>query len=154
MISDCHLSAGRFFEGRLNPHEDFHFDDEMVDLFEYYSSGLYGEATTGPVDVELIINGDFFDYLNVPFHGEFEEAITEEISLYKTEAVINGHPKVMKALKKFASRPGKRITYLIGNHDADLFFDKVRERIVREWDPDSKYPSDKVELIADRDQAA
>lgn len=152
IISDCHLSAGRFFEGHLNPHEDFHFDDEMCDLFQYFSSGEYSEGTSGPVEVELLINGDFFDFLNVPYKGEFEDAITEEIALYKTEAIIAGHPKVMAALRKFASKPGKKITYLIGNHDADLFFPKVRERITREWDPDGQYPSKKVELIADRDR--
>lgn len=152
IISDCHLSAGRFFEGHLNPHEDFVFDDEMCDLFEYFSSGEYGEGPNGPVEVELFINGDFFDFLNVPYHGEFEDAITEEIALHKTEAIIAGHPHVMEALRKFAAKPGKKITYLIGNHDADLFFPKVRERITREWDPTGAYPSDRVELIADRDR--
>jgi hypothetical protein len=40
---------------------------------------------------------------------------------------------------------------MIGNHDADLFFSKVRERIIREWDPRGEFPSQKVTLIADRD---
>jgi len=68
------------------------------------------------------------------------------------EAIIAGHPKVMAALKKFASQPNKTITYMIGNHDADLFFPKVRERIIREWDPEGKFPSEKVKIIADRDR--
>jgi UDP-2,3-diacylglucosamine pyrophosphatase LpxH len=152
VISDCHLSAGRFFEGHLNPHEDFYFDDEMVDLFEHFSSGQYGDSSEGPVEVELIINGDFFDFLNVPYQGEFEDAITEEMALYKCEAIINAHPKVMAALKRFASMPGKTITYLIGNHDADLFFPSVRERITREWDPAGKFPSERVKLVADVDR--
>ncbi|OFZ00826.1 MAG: hypothetical protein A2Z97_02235 [Bdellovibrionales bacterium GWB1_52_6] len=152
IISDCHLSAGKFFEGRLNPHEDFKFDDEMVELFEFFSSSIYGDGPGGAVEVELFINGDFFDFLNVPYFGEFEDAITEEISLTKLEAIIAGHPKVMAALKRFASKPNKKITYLVGNHDADLFFEKVRERIVREWDPEGSYPSEKVEIIADRDR--
>lgn len=152
VISDCHLSAGRFFEGHLNPHEDFHFDDEMCELFDYFSSGEYEVGPNGPVEVELIINGDFFDFLNVPYKGEFEDAITESIALYKTEAIINGHPKVMAALKRFATKPNKKITYLIGNHDADLFFPRVRERIIREWDPEGKFPSEKVTLITDTDR--
>src|SRR3954464_1564865 len=94
IISDSHLSAGRFFGGHLNPHEDFHFDDEMCEMIEYFSTGKYGTGPDGPVDVELFINGDYFDFLNVPFHGEFEDVITEEISLYKCEAIIAGHPKV------------------------------------------------------------
>lgn len=152
IISDCHLSAGRYYDGKFNPHEDFFFDQEMIEFFEYFSTGQYGEGTHGPVDVELFINGDYLDFLNVPFLGEFEEGITEEIALAKLEAIIAGHPKVMAALKKFASKPNKKITYLVGNHDAELFFEKVRERITREWDPDGQYPSQKVEIIADRDR--
>ena len=150
VISDCHLSAGRFFEGSLNPYEDFHLDEEMMSFFDYFSSGKYENDENGqPLRVDLIINGDYFDYLNVPVHGEFEEAITEEIALYKTEAILNGHPKVMAALRRFAAKPGKRIQYLVGNHDAELFFPRVRERITRAWDPDGAYPSAKVEVIAD-----
>lgn len=148
VISDCHLSAGRFFEGNLNPHEDFHFDDEMCEMIEHFSRGEYGDG----LDVELFINGDYFDFLNVPYHGEFEDVITEEIALYKCEAIIKGHPKVMAALRTFAAKPGKRIRYMVGNHDADLFFPKIRERIIREWDPDGRFPSDKVEIIVDRDR--
>lgn len=152
IVSDCHLSAGRFYEGQLNPHEDFHYDEEMVNMFEYFSTGPYGIGSEGPVDVELILAGDFLDPLNVPIQGEFEDAITEDMALQKIEAIIKGHPRVMAALKRFASLPGKKITYLIGNHDADLFFEKVRERITREWDPAGQYPSEKVELIADKDR--
>lgn len=151
IISDCHLSAGRFVEGRFNPHEDFFFDREMVEFFEHFSSGAYGEGPEGPVEVELIINGDFFDFLNIPYLGEFEEGITEEIALVKLHMALRGHPEVMSALKAFASKPGKTITYLVGNHDAELFFDKVRERIVREWDPEGKYPSRKVKLVVNQD---
>ncbi len=152
VISDCHLSAGRFFEGRQNIHEDFHFDDEMSDFFDYFSTGAFGEGPQGPVEVELFINGDYLDFLNVPTDGEFEDSVTESLSLAKLEAVIAGHPKVMAALRRFASRPKKKITYLIGNHDADLFFPKIQERIVREWDPDGQYPSERVTLIVDRDR--
>ncbi len=146
IVSDCHLSAGRQFEGQLNPHEDFHFDGEMVDLLEYFSSGEYGNGR----DVEFFINGDFFDFLNVPYYGEFEDAITEAISLYKCEAIIQGHPRVMQAIRAFAALPGKRVTYLIGNHDADLFFPQVRARILREWAPEGTHGQ--VKLIADVDR--
>lgn len=154
IISDCHLSAGRFFEGRLNPHEDFLFDEEMADLFKYFSTGKYGERDGKPVEVELIIAGDFFDFLNVPYQGEFEEAITESISLYKLESMIRAHARVMAGLRRFAALPGKKITYLVGNHDADLFFTRVRERIIREWDPQGEYPSQKVHIEIKKDRLA
>ena len=141
VISDCHLSAGLHFESEKNPHEDFFFDDEMIAFFEYFSSGRYAEA-----EVELIINGDYLDFLNVPYRGEFEEAITEQFALYKLECILSGHPRVMAALKLFAGLPGKTILYNIGNHDADLFFPKVRERLTRAWDPDGRFPSPKVRV--------
>ena len=152
VISDCHLSGGRYFEGKYNPHEDFFFDQEMIEFFEYFSTGPYGESALGPVDVELVINGDFLDFLNVPYEGEFEEGITEEIAVAKLEAILKGHPGVMQALKTFASKPNKCITYLIGNHDAELFFEKVREKITRAWDPEGSYPSQKVRVVADTDR--
>ena len=159
VISDCHLSAGRFFEGSLNPHEDFFFDDEMCEFLQYFSSGRFGTAPEGPVEVELIINGDFLDFLNVPYRGDFEEAITEEIAVYKVDAIIAGHRKVMNALRTFVAQPGKTITYMIGNHDPDLFFPGVRERLIEEWDPEGARapdrargaPSAKVRIMNDRD---
>ncbi len=152
VISDCHLSAGRYYEGKFNPHEDFYFDQEMIDFFEFFSTGHYGDGAEGPVSVELIINGDYLDFLNVPYLGEFEEGITEEIALVKLEAIIAGHSRVMDALRKFASKPNKKITYLIGNHDAELFFEKVRERITKLWDPEGQYPSEKVKIVVDTDR--
>jgi UDP-2,3-diacylglucosamine pyrophosphatase LpxH len=142
VISDCHLSAGLTFESNRNPHEDFFFDDEMVSFFNHFSSGPYGAGC----EVELIINGDFLDFLNVPYKGEFEEVITEQFALYKLECILSGHPKVFSALKEFASLPHKMVTFNIGNHDADLFFAKVRDRLIRELDPDGRATSDKVRV--------
>lgn len=146
VISDCHLSAGLNFESSRNPHEDFFFDDDMVAFFDFFSTGKYGDGW----EVELIINGDYLDFLNVPYRGEFEEVITEQFALYKLECILAGHPKVVAALKRFASRPGKSITYNIGNHDADMFFPKVRERFVREIDPEGRFPSPNVRVNHER----
>lgn len=151
VISDCHLSAGRYVEGKLNLHEDFFYDTEMVEFIRFFSSGEYGEKNGQPVDVELIINGDFFDFLNVTVEGEFEDAITEDISVDKIRRMIAGHPKVMNALRAFASKPNKKITYIIGNHDADLFFPRVREMIIKTWDPNGEFPSEKVRIIHETD---
>ncbi|HTL12096.1 MAG TPA: hypothetical protein VL588_06390 [Bdellovibrionota bacterium] len=152
IVSDCHLGAGRLFEGRLNPHEDFHFDGEMCALFRHFSTGKYGEGPTGPVEVELILAGDFLDFLGVPFQGEFEDEVTEEMAVYKVEAILRGHPEVSATLRAFAALPGKSVTYLIGNHDADLVYPKVREKIIRAWDPEGRYPSPVVRILHDTDR--
>ncbi len=154
IISDCHLSAGRFFENKLNPHEDFNFDDELCDLVEHFSSGKYNELNGEAVSVELFINGDFLDFLNVPIKGEFEDRISEEASLKKLEAIIDGHPKVWQAFREFCKNPKKTIRYLIGNHDADLFFATVQKRIIQEWDPKGDENSEKIKLIVDRESVS
>jgi UDP-2,3-diacylglucosamine pyrophosphatase LpxH len=136
------MSAGLHFESARNPHEEFYFDNEIAEFFEYFSTGKYGDDC----EVELIINGDFFDFLNVPYRGEFEDAITEQFALYKLECIMAGHKKVIQALKKFASLPGKNIIYNLGNHDADLFFPKVREQLVRAISPNGEFPSPKVQV--------
>lgn len=57
VISDFHLSRGRWLaDGRRNPLEDFHQDGRFKEFLEYYSTGM-------------IINGDFFDPLNVHLLG-------------------------------------------------------------------------------------
>jgi UDP-2,3-diacylglucosamine pyrophosphatase LpxH len=152
VISDCHLASGRTFRGRLNPHEEFLYDDEMIGFLEYFSSGKYGDGPEGPVDVELVLNGDYLDFLNVPYLGEFEEGITEEMALSKLEGILKGHAKVMRALREFVAHPGKRITYLVGNHDAELLFPKIRERITREWDPGGAFPSSSVKVVGEIDR--
>jgi UDP-2,3-diacylglucosamine pyrophosphatase LpxH len=123
VTSDMHLSAGRFIEGIQNPHEDFFFDREFCEFLEFFSSGPYGDSC----EVELILNGDVFDFLNVPTQGEFLDEVTEEVAVEKIRSIFSGHPEVTEGLKRFVSRPGKRLVYNVGNHDMEFFFPKVRE---------------------------
>lgn len=147
IISDCHLSAGRKLQGQSNPHEDFHYDDEMVEFIGYFDQ-LARDRYGSEVELELVLNGDFLDFLNVPVRGEFEELITEIVALEKTEAILMGHAKVFRAFREFVSKPNRRITYLIGNHDAELLFPGVRERLTLAMDPERKFPSDRVQVLA------
>jgi metallophosphoesterase superfamily enzyme len=56
VVSDLHLGAGEYVDGRPNILEDFHYDKELVDFLKYYSSGEYSSR-----EVEIIINGDLFE---------------------------------------------------------------------------------------------
>jgi UDP-2,3-diacylglucosamine pyrophosphatase LpxH len=127
VTSDMHLSAGRFVEGIQNPHEDFYFDNEFCEFLDFFSSGQYGSNC----EVELILNGDVFDFLNVPTQGEFLDVVTSDIAVEKLKAILAGHPEVMDALRKFIALPGKRVVYNVGNHDMDFFFPAVREEFCR-----------------------
>ena len=129
VISDTHLGAGAIVDGRRNPLEDFHSDKELVDFFDYYSSGDYQN-----LDVEIIINGDFLDLLAVPYVKYFDDEFwSEKAALDKLEMIIKAHPEVFGAMKKFLGQKNKKIVYLIGNHDSELVFDSLMERFLNEF---------------------
>ena len=124
VISDLHLGAGIQVNGRKNPLEDFNSDKELVDFLNYYSSDKFVSQ-----EVELIINGDFFDLLAVPYVKYFDDEFwSEKAALEKLELILKAHPEVMDALKEFLSKKNKKIVYIIGNHDAELVFESLKER--------------------------
>lgn len=124
IVSDFHLADGQP-EGELNPWENFHNDDKFAELLRYYSTDYYEDE-----EVELIINGDFFDLLQVRYDGEFPVYVTERIAVAKLKAALNGHPIVMRALREFVATPHKRITVLPGNHDFELVFPACQRLLI------------------------
>jgi UDP-2,3-diacylglucosamine pyrophosphatase LpxH len=125
VISDLHLGAGLIVNKRKNVLEDFHYDKELIEFIEYHSGGLYQER-----EVELIINGDFFDLLAVPYVPYFDDEFwSEKAALDKLKMIIDAHPGVIEALKDFLSFPSNKLVYIIGNHDAELVFESLRDHI-------------------------
>ena len=131
VVSDFHLSRGRWLaDGRRNPLEDFHQDERFREFLDFYSSGEYAQ-----VDVELVINGDFFDPLAVIPTDlstraarkalEFPLEVEEEPAVLKFREIIAGHPVAFEALREFLKR-GKRIRFRWGNHDVAILWPKVQ----------------------------
>ena len=126
VISDLHLGAGLNVNNRRNFLEDFHYDKELIEFIEYHSSGHYQER-----EVELIINGDFFDLLAVPFVRYFDDEFwSEKASLEKLKMIIEAHPGVIEALKDFVSFPNNKLVYILGNHDAEFVFESLRDYFI------------------------
>jgi UDP-2,3-diacylglucosamine pyrophosphatase LpxH len=126
VISDLHLSAGKTIKGKRNLLEDFHYDNELVDFLNYYSSGDYEN-----VEVELVINGDFLDFLAVPFVEFYDDEFwSETAALAKLRMIMTAHVGVLEALKRFLSKPMKKVVYIIGNHDAEFVFDSLKEEFL------------------------
>lgn len=121
VFSDTHLSMGNR-PGNFNPFEDFHDDDAMVAFLDYHSQGEFADE-----EVELILNGDIFDPLAVDVNGAFPERITSSIAVLKFSRCLEGHATVVSALRRFLSRPGKRVTYIMGNHDLELAYPAVQQ---------------------------
>lgn len=122
VISDLHLGKGRILDdGGNNSLEEFYFGDKLVEFIHYYSTGMFRDY-----DVELIINGDFLNFLQVDYKGHYLTVITESIALEVLKSIIHGHEKVFKALAEFASKPSHSITYIVGNHDQAMVWPGCR----------------------------
>ncbi len=86
-------------------------------------------------EVELIINGDFFNYIQVDPDEHRPTYVNERVALARTGAILDGHAEVFDALKVFADAPYHKITIVIGNHDFGLFFASVRRLILERLGP-------------------
>jgi UDP-2,3-diacylglucosamine pyrophosphatase LpxH len=125
VVSDFHLGKGHILpDGSINIFEDFYYDEKFNEYLEYYSTGERADW-----EVELIINGDFLNLIQTDYKGHHTNVITENIDLYKVRSIVDGHKSLFEALKKFANLPNKRITYIVGNHDQGMLWQKTRDHL-------------------------
>ena len=134
IVSDLHLGAG----GKGNLLEDFTSDQDFL----MWVNRLARESETMRRPMDFIINGDFMEMLQVPALEDFDprakyppenyEVRTELDAVRKVELVIKGHPQVFQALRNFVSsgNPRRRLIILWGNHDPELYWPKVQQKIV------------------------
>jgi UDP-2,3-diacylglucosamine pyrophosphatase LpxH len=121
VLSDLHLGTGSR-PGELNVLEDFHYDVEFSELLGYYDREAGDEG-----EVELILNGDIFDLLKVKVGGVWPTDITDEIATDKLRQCLDGHPRFVNAVKEFMSKPHRRLVFIPGNHDLDMWFPGPQE---------------------------
>ncbi len=122
VIGDIEMGAG-------NLTDDFISDKALSQLIRSLAKKKH------PVD--LILNGDTFDFLKCPlFNPEkkklvYPRHITAVVSLGKLQLIWEAHQRVFLALKHFVSSPNHHLYFIIGNHDHDLFFPEVKEELKR-----------------------
>ena len=125
IVSDMHLGKGKILkDGSVNKLEEFFFGEKFAELLDYYTSGQFRHC-----QVELIINGDFLNFLQVDYQGHFLTVFTEEVCLEVLKEIIKGQPEVFKALKEFGAKPGNQITYIVGNHDQAMLWPRLRSHL-------------------------
>ncbi len=105
-------------------------DDFIADA--RFSTLILGFATQN-IPVDLILNGDTFDFLKCPYvvNGirTYPRHITAQISLSKLEQMYLSHTRVFEALSVFVKKKENRLYFIIGNHDPDLVFSQVQRKI-------------------------
>jgi UDP-2,3-diacylglucosamine pyrophosphatase LpxH len=125
VVSDLHLGKGRVLpNGGVNALEEFYYAEKLVEFIHYYTSGIFRDY-----EVELIINGDFLNFLQVDYRGHFLTVLTEAVCLEVLESIIQGHQKVFKAMSEFALKAGNSVTYIVGNHDQAMLWPACRQRM-------------------------
>lgn len=125
VVSDMHLGKGRLLVGgALNSLEEFYFAEKFSEFLGYYTTGDYKDC-----QVELILNGDIFNFLQVDFRGHFLTVLTEGVCVSILKSIIEGHPQFFKALSEFAAIEGNQITYIVGNHDQGMFWPATRAQL-------------------------
>ena len=121
VISDLHLGAGRFLEdGSLNLLEEFYFDEKFAEFIDHYTTGTWADH-----HIELILNGDIFNFLQTDYKGHYLTVITEAVTLDQIKRIVAGHPIFFNALKDFVKK-GHEVTFVVGNHDQGMLWPAVR----------------------------
>lgn len=124
IISDTHLGAGPD-----DPLEDHVCKGRPLTRFiEQLAAGDDGAAG----EIELVINGDFLEFVQALPEAftpvSKDHFCTEDESLAKLEAILDGHASIFRALKAF-QEAGNSVTVMAGNHDVDLFWPRVQARL-------------------------
>lgn len=118
VLGDVEMGAG-------NLTDDFISDNALSELIL--------ELSKRPHPVDFVFNGDTFDFQKCPFPEKgklvYPRHITEKVSLAKLKLVYLAHKKVFLAMREFLINPSHRLYFTVGNHDMDLVYKKVREKI-------------------------
>ncbi len=118
IFSDIEIGIG-------NTTDDFVEDDLFCETLRsnFHYSKKY------PID--LVLNGDIFDFLKAPYKKTYPRHVTEKISLWKLEHMYKAHPKFFNILHEFLSLGNTRVIFVIGNHDYDLIYKKIKNELKR-----------------------
>jgi len=136
IVSDLHIGAGHTNKGG-NLLEDFRASRTFVDFLH----AIWHESERDRREVELIINGDFFEFLQVPAVDDYDPTISypkeayldssQEASIKRLNIIAKGHSRIFDALSDFihVEAAQRSITIIKGNHDVHLYWPGVKSRL-------------------------
>ncbi|NUN14453.1 MAG: hypothetical protein HUU55_12555 [Myxococcales bacterium] len=143
ILSDLHLGEGRSPESRRFARlESFFYDQEFANFIDR----VIVESMVRRNTAHLILNGDIFDFLTLIRVPDSRVLRTERFRLHrseyrfglgssaaksawKIERIVRGHPGFFLAILRFLEA-GHRITIIRGNHDVELYWGAVQEKLV------------------------
>ncbi len=118
VIGDIEIGAGTLTD-------DFISDNTFVEFINELRSRKH------PVD--LVLNGDTFDFLKCPYFKKgkatYPRHISLDISLQKLQSMYKAHTPFFTALAEFVKDKKNALYFIYGNHDMDLEFPEVKKEI-------------------------
>lgn len=115
VYSDIEMGAG----GEL---DDFPHSDWLADELVAQSEGPWRD-----LEVDVVFNGDTFDFLKTPYQGAHPHHVTRGVALAKAATVAEAHPRFFEALRALLAHPvPRRLHFVVGNHDAELVLPEVQ----------------------------
>jgi UDP-2,3-diacylglucosamine pyrophosphatase LpxH len=142
IISDLHLTEEepvnvKFPLWKKYKTRQFFFDDALAEFLIHIEERAQGKS------VELILNGDIFDFdsvVSVPDQPTFRISWLErkrglepknDKAKYKINKILIDHVEFVQALSAFVKR-GNKVIFVIGNHDLELQFPDVQAEVRRQ----------------------
>ena len=113
--------------------KDFYIDESLVQFIDHI------QMQAGENKVELVLNGDIFDFDSVmslptkPIYkmnwietrrGLFPQ---QEKSLFKIKIILEEHKPFIEALSRFVKN-GNKLVIIPGNHDVEMLFLEVQNK--------------------------
>ena len=123
IVSDLHVASGDTLLDGFGQRQQAALEGLLASAGE--SGSPLGEAD----EVELILNGDCFDFLIVEPH-DTGGVMHVGLAVEKLRKMIAAHGPFFETLGRFVRQPGRRVTFMTGNHDMELCFAEVRAGIV------------------------
>lgn len=120
ILSDIEMGAGDKFD-------DFSHTPFLADFLARYNSPDFENT-----ELDLVFNGDTFDFLKVDIGGTFPHLIDEYIAITKFSRIAHAHKDFFKAIQRFLEygHQPRRVHFIVGNHDMELLFPQIQGRII------------------------
>jgi UDP-2,3-diacylglucosamine pyrophosphatase LpxH len=139
VVSDLHLADAEPPHPRNRLWKRFKGKDLFID--DTFKLFLEKIQSVIPGPIELVFNGDIFDFdsvMAIPKNPEFGVSWMEELrglgpeeakSRFKIQVILSTHSVWLEAVRDFILK-GNRVVFNIGNHDMELHWPIVRKDLV------------------------
>ncbi len=142
VMSDIHLADEEEPSPRHPLWKRFKMREHFID--DDFASFLVFIQKQADSLVELVLNGDIFDFdsvMTLPHKSDSEMNINwverlrglsaeESKSRFKFKVILDAHPIWIQAIRDFVLA-GNRVVFVIGNHDLELHWPGVRQDLIQ-----------------------